>query len=351
MNFGVRASLTPQKRVSTIETTPEASFGRLVEPHRPELHAHCYRMLGSLHDAEDALQESLLRAWRAQDKLAEPAKLRPWLYRIATNVCLDQIKRRPKRVLPVDYGPASGADQDPSEPVVESIWIGPYPDEEIGLEDGYAAPEATYEQREAVELAFVAALQHLPANQRAVLILRDVLGYSARETAEALDTSPASVNSALQRAHRTVEERLPERSQQANRRELGNERTRRLAKAYADAWSGDDVGAIRALLAEDVTFAMPPIPEWWRGRETLLAFRERVAPTCPDSRPLAITANGQAGFAWYGWDEERGLWTPSALEVVDFEGELVKNVTAFVEPEIFERFGVPPTLDVPAPSR
>jgi RNA polymerase sigma-70 factor (ECF subfamily) len=335
--------------LSTIEKTREAAFGRLVEPHRPELHAHCYRMLGSLHDAEDALQESLLRAWRAQDSLAEREKLRPWLYRIATNVCLDQLKRRPKRVLPQDRGPAVSSDEDPGAPIVESIWIGPYPDEEIGLEDGYAAPEATYEQREAVELAFVAALQHLPPNQRAVLILREVLGYSARDAAAALDTSPASVNSALQRARQTVEERLPARSQQANLRMLGDERVRELAAAYADAWSSGDFDTIRTMLAEDATFSMPPIPQWWRGRDTLIAFNRRISPECPDSRPLHVRANGQPAFAWYGWNTERRAWEPTALEVVEFEGERVKSVTAFIEPEIFARFGAPPELDAPAP--
>jgi RNA polymerase sigma-70 factor (ECF subfamily) len=330
--------------VSTVEQNPQTAFDDLVEPHRGELHAHCYRMLGSLHDAEDALQESLLRAWRAQDQLAERAALRPWLYRIATNVCLDAIKRRPKRVLPVDYGPAAHSDQDPTEPIVESVWIEPYPDEVIGVEDGYAAPDATYEQREAVELAFVAALQYLPPNQRAVLILRDVLGYSARETAEALGTTAASVNSALQRARVTVEDRLPERSQQANLRLLGDEPTRRLAERYADAWSRRDLEAIAALLAEDVTFAMPPIPEWWRGRDTVLALNVRLSPNCPESRCLPTRASGQPAFGWYAWSPEHGEWRASALEVITLDGERISEITAFVDERLHPRFGLPETL-------
>jgi RNA polymerase sigma-70 factor, ECF subfamily len=192
----------------------EDAFRRLVEPHRAELHAHCYRMLGSLHDAEDALQDALLRAWRGLGKFDGRSALRRWLYRIATNICLDALARRQKRVLPIDYGPPAdgGADED-GEPLADSVWVEPYPDEALGLEDGYAAPEARYEQREAVELAFVAALQHLPPRQRAVLVLREVLGFSAKEVSESLGTTVASVNSALQRARTTVEERLPEKSQ------------------------------------------------------------------------------------------------------------------------------------------
>ena len=206
----------------------EVAFQRLVERHRGELHAHCYRMLGSPHDAEDALQEALLRAWRGLSGFEGRSSSRAWLYRIATNVCLDAIARRPKRVLPAEHGPPSPSTDpaDVSEPLVESVWIEPYPDEMVALADGYAAPEARFEQREAVELAFVAALQHLPPNQRAVLILCEVLGFSARETAESLETTVASVNSALQRARRAVDERLPERTQQATLRSLGDERAR-----------------------------------------------------------------------------------------------------------------------------
>src|SRR6476659_8105965 len=182
----------------------EDAYGRLVEPHRGELHAHCYRMLGSVHDAEDALQEALLRAWRGLPRFEGRSSLRSWLYTIATNTCLNAIERRSKRVLPIDYGPAADPHTTPGEPLVESVWVEPYPDDKLGLEDGLAGPEARYEQRESVELAFIAALQHLPARQRAVLILRDVLGFSARETAGALAMSPPGVDSALQRAHKAV---------------------------------------------------------------------------------------------------------------------------------------------------
>src|ERR671910_830848 len=161
----------------------DEAFGRLVEPYRGELHAHCYRMLGSLHDADDALQDALLRAWQGLTGFEGRSSLRSWLYTIATNASLRAIERRPKRVLPIDYGPAADPHDGLAEPLVESVWVEPFPDERLGLEDGLAGPEARYEQRESVELAFIAALQHLPARQRAVLILRDVLGFSARETA------------------------------------------------------------------------------------------------------------------------------------------------------------------------
>jgi RNA polymerase sigma-70 factor (ECF subfamily) len=162
----------------------EDEFRLLVDEHHAVLHAHCYRMLGSFHDAEDALQETLLRAWRGLPEFGGRSSLRTWLYRIATNVCLDAIRRRSKRVLPIDYGPPTAPTLENGAPLVESVWLEPYPDEALGLADGYANPDACYEQREAVELAFIASLQHLPAKQRAVLILRDVLGFSAREVSE-----------------------------------------------------------------------------------------------------------------------------------------------------------------------
>src|SRR5437016_5603716 len=177
------AAAPDQRQLQAARDGDEQAFGRLVEPHRGELHAHCYRMLGSVHDAEDALQDVLLRAWRGLARFEGRSSLRSWLYTISTNTCLNLIARRPKRVLPIDYAPASDPHQGPGEPVVESVFIEPYPDETLGLEDGYASPEASYERRESVELAFVAALQHLPPNQRAVLILREVLGFSAREVA------------------------------------------------------------------------------------------------------------------------------------------------------------------------
>src|SRR5581483_10836449 len=247
------------------------AFGRLVEPYQRELHAHCYRMLGSHADTDDALQETLLRAWRALDRFERRSSLRSWLYRIATNACLRAIERRPKRVLPIDYGPAADPHDRPAAPVEEPIWLEPYPDTELVLE-GLSGPDVRYEQREGVELAFIAALQHLPARQRAVLILRDVLGFSARETADVLETTPVSVDSALQRAHKTVEQRVPARSQQATLRSLDDDELRAIVDRFSDAWERSDVEAVKAMLADDAVFAMPPEPTWFHGREAIAEF-------------------------------------------------------------------------------
>ena len=218
---GTAANVNEQALLEAARQGDEDAYGRLVGQYRAGLHAHCYRMLGSVPDAEDALQDALLRAWRGLPRFEGRSSFRSWLYKIATNACLNAIERRPTRVLPIDYGPAADPHDGIAEPLVESVWVDPYPDENLGLEDGFAAPEARYEQRESVELAFIAALQHLPARQRAVLILRDVLGFSGAEVADVLETTAASVYSVLQRAHKTVDERLPERSQQATLRSLG----------------------------------------------------------------------------------------------------------------------------------
>jgi RNA polymerase sigma-70 factor (ECF subfamily) len=348
----------------------EDAFGSLVEPYRGELHAHCYRMLGSVYDAEDALQDALLRAWRGLARFEGRSSLRSWLYTIATNACLNAIAKRPKRVLPVDYGPAADPHEPPGEPIVESVWLEPYPDEMLGIEDGPAAPEARYEQREAVELAFIAALQHLPANQRAVLILREVLGFSAKEVAESLDTTVASVNSALQRARATVEERVPEQTQQETLRALGDDELRDLVARYVDAWETNDVAAFASMLAEDATFAMPPLASWYEGREGIA----RWAEGWPLSgawrwRTVSTRANGQPALGFYTWDENEQAYMPFALNVITLRGSEIANVTAFVAREIdegeaedyarwpdraldarrlggtFDRFGLPPRIE------
>jgi RNA polymerase sigma-70 factor, ECF subfamily len=317
--------------VEAAKNGDEGAFARLLEPYRGELHAHCYRMLGSVHDAEDALQEASLRAWRGLGRFEGRSSLRSWLYTIATNTCLSAIAKRPKRVLPVDYGPAADPHVAPGEPVVEQVWIEPYPDEMLGIEDGLASPEARYEQREGVELAFVAALQHLPANQRAVLVLREVLGFSAKEVADTLSTSVASVNSALQRARAGVEERVPEQTQQATLRALGDDEVGALVARWVDAWEKNDVDAFASMLAEDATFAMPPLASWYQGRE---GIRQWAAgwPMSGDWRWKAIVtrANGQPAIGFYTWDEAESAYMPFALNVLTLRGRLVSDVTAFV---------------------
>jgi RNA polymerase sigma-70 factor (ECF subfamily) len=272
------------------------SFDELVAPYRSELHAHCYRMLGSVHDADDALQDALLRAWRGLPKFEGRSSLRSWLYRIATNSSLRLIERRPRRVLPIDYGPAADAHDEPAAPLVESVWLEPYPDAAVA--EGYAAPEARYEERESVELAFVAALQHLPAGQRAVLILRDVLGFSGAEVAAQLDTSPEAVYSSLQRAHKTVDQRLPEHSQQATLRSLGDAHLNKLVSKYVDAWERGDLDALVSMLTDDATIAMPPRPSWYAGIAQARAFLALV-PFAPGFQRTVrrAHANGQLAVA------------------------------------------------------
>ncbi len=324
----------------------ERAFAEAIDPYRGELHAHCYRMLGSLHDAEDALQDALLRAWRGIGRFEQRAALRSWLYTIATNTCLDAIAKRPKRVLPIDYGPPADPHAGPGEPVVESVWIEPYPDEIMGVADGPGSPEASYEQREAVELAFVAALQHLPANQRAVLILREVLGFSAKEVAATLQTTVASVNSAMQRARATVEQRVPAPTQQATLRELGEQGVRERVDRYVDAWERNDVEAFAAMLASEATFAMPPLASWFSGREAIAVW----ARGWPLSgvwrwRVQRTSANAQPALGFYAWSAEDGAFRPFALNVLSFDGGLVGDVTAFIarsaeprEREAFSRY-------------
>jgi len=321
---------TPQERrlLEAARGGDEDAYRRLVEPRRAELHAHCYRMLGSVHDAEDALQDALLRAWRALPRFQERSSLRSWLYKISTNTCLDEIARRPRRVLPIDYGPSAEPHDAPGEPLVESVWIEPYPD----------APEASYEQRESVELAFVAALQHLPANQRAALILREVLGFSAQEVADALETSVASVNSALQRARKTVDERLPDESQQATLRALGDEQVSAIVERYMAALQRADVDALVAMLAEDAAWSMPPCPVWYRGEEAVVAFLTDY-PLRERWRHVPTHANGQAAVGCYMWDPEREAYVAAVLDVLTLRGARIAEVTAFLAPWVFQRFG------------
>ncbi len=290
------------------------------------------------------LQDGLLRSWRGLARFEGRSSLRSWLYWIATNSCLRLIERRPKRVLPVGYGPPTEAHGLPGEPLTESIWLEPLPDGMAGIPDGRAGPEARYEQRESVELAFIAALQHLPARQRAVLILRDVLGFTPAEIAESLDTSAAAVSSALQRAHRTIDDLLPEQSQQATLRALGDERLRSVVTTYADAWERGDIDAILAMLIQDAAFAMPPRPTWYRGLEAIGAFLAS-APLRPGHRwrLVPVKAAGQTAFGTYLWDGQR--WEAHAIDVLTLSPDgRIAEITAFIGTTAFARFGLPREL-------
>jgi RNA polymerase sigma-70 factor (ECF subfamily) len=338
--------MSDQELLERAQAGDEDAFGRLVEPYRGALYAHAYRMLGSASDAEDAVQETLLNAWRALARFERRSSLRSWLYRIATNASLKIIERRPKRVLPIDYGPpAKRGDPADDEPLVESVWIEPVADERLGLESGQASPAARYELRESVELAFIAALQHLPPRQRAALILRDVLGFSAREAAEVLEASPASIDSALQRAHQTVDDRLPAQDQQETLRTLDDADLRRVVDGYVDAWQRDDVDALAALLTDEAVFSMPPQSIWFRGREAVATFLRSV-PMGQGYRwrLVPIAANGQIAFGHYIWREERGAWEAHAIDVITLDGDRISDLIFFRYPEMFARFGLPEEL-------
>lgn len=289
-------------------------------------------MLGSVHDADDAVQETLIRAWRGATGLRDERAARSWLYTIATNVCLTEIERRRRRGLPHDFGPASSGATPPGSPITESAFLEPYPDGEHGLTAGKATPEAQYELRESVELAFVAALQHLGPNQRAVLMLRDVLGFSAQETADMLDTSVASANSALQRARATVADKTPARSQQATLRSLGGASVHSVIDRWIEAWERNDVGGFAALLSQDASFAMPPLATWYRGCAEVAEWARRYSINGHWRWMALVTrANGQPALAFYCWDDEAAAFLPFAINVLSFNDDgLVRDVTAFI---------------------
>jgi RNA polymerase sigma-70 factor (ECF subfamily) len=320
----------------------ERAFRQLVEPHRAGLRAHSYRMLGSVDDAEDALQEALLRAWRGLPGFEGRSSLRSWLYKIVTNASLDAAARQPKRVLPLDYGPPADPHDGLAAPLAESVWVEPYPDEALGLADRDATPAARYELRESLELAFVAALQRLPARQRAVLILREVLGFSAREAAEILETTVASVKSALQRARRAVRERIPDESQQATLRALGDGAVREVAERYMDAFERHDVDGLVAMLTEDATLAMPPTPTWYRGLQAIAAWG--AAGPMADGmrwRHISTRANGQLAVGCYLWEERTGRYAAHGLDVLTLRGDRIAAVTAFLGGEFVRGLGLP----------
>jgi RNA polymerase sigma-70 factor (TIGR02960 family) len=307
------------------------SFDAAVARHRRELLAHCYRMLGSPHDAEDALQEALVGAWKGWAGFEGRSSVRTWLFRIATNACLKHARRRPARLLSSDLGPAFTQTADLGRPDTEHLFVEPWADEP----DDTGDPDTAYERRESVELAYVAALQHLPATQRAVLLLREVLQFSAAEVAELLEISVAGVNSALQRARASMEERTHGRSQQAELAALGADGARRLVEEFVRAWESADVGRLVALLAEDARFTMPPLPAWFDGREMVARFlAERLFET--PWRLEARTINGQPGF--HCLQQVDGEWRPGAVNVLAVRDGRISHIAGFVDPEVVQTF-------------
>ena len=322
-----------------VDANEDADFAALVAPHQAALRAHCYRMTGSVQDAEDALQDTLLRAWRSFESFEGRSSLLTWLFTIATNCCRRLLERRPgRRVLPVDFGPSSDPHGSTGAALEETVWVTPFP----GFETP-ASPSAVYESKESVELAFIAALQLLPARQRAVILLRDVLAFSAQETADALDASVASVNSALQRARATLTERLPQQSQQESLRALGSEAEKRLLSRFVSAWERHDVDELVTMLAEDVELAMPPAATWFQGLPAVTTFLRDV-PFGAVGRWVGrpVTANGQLAFALY-LDNGEGPQAHS-VNVLSVDDGLVTAMIAFRSPGLFEAFDLPASL-------
>jgi RNA polymerase sigma-70 factor, ECF subfamily len=321
----------------------ESEFAELAERHRGELRVHCYRMLGSFEEAEDLVQETFMRAWRARDGLRDegPAPVRAWLYRIATNACLDVLRGKPRRVLQLQGAPA-----DPEElpaPPADLPWLQPYPDALLAPPED--DPGAAVVVRETIELAFLAAIQHLPPRQRAVLILRDVVGWSANQTASMLETSVPSANSALQRARATLRERLPERRTEWTRA-AADPREREVLQRYVDAHERADTAALAELLVEDARLDMPPHPVWYDGRDAIVtASAKGFDPDFGSLRALATGLNRQPAVAYYLRPPGESGYTPLAFDVLRIEDGHVAAITSFVFPELFPAFGLPPKLD------
>ncbi len=306
------------------------TFRQLVESHQRSLRVHCYRMLGSLQDAEDLTQETLLRAWKSLDRFSGRASVRSWLYRIATNACLDEIERRGRRILPVMAGSPPSTTFSAAPPVpTETVWLDPMPDAWLNLADESPGPEARYEVKESIELAFVATLQLLPGRQRAILLLRDVLGWSIQEIASLLDLSVAATNSALQRARATLGQ--PGGSMRSR---MTPETERALVQQYMRAWERADVQALVDLLKDDARMSMPPLVEWYLGAAAIAEFFTwATSPGGPGPyRFVATRANGFPAFEIYASGE------PFILQVVEADADGIGAITSFINPALFVYF-------------
>jgi RNA polymerase sigma-70 factor, ECF subfamily len=322
-------------------TPGSAELEPLLERHRAELTAYCYRMLGSAFEAEDAVQETLLRAWRGFDRFEGRATLRSWLYRIATNVCLDMLSGKERRARPIDLGPARMADSPLGDPLPEVTWIEPIPDGRVAPSSGDPAELA--ESRETIRLAFVAALQHLPPRQRAVLILREVLRWKASEVAELLETTVASVNSALQRARSALSAR--DVSATSGSQPM-DEAQRALLDRYVDAFERYDMDALTALLQRDATWSMPPYELWLRTHLDIRNWCLGPGIGCRDSRLIPTAANGSPAFGQYKPSGTKGIREPWSLQVLEVSGDRISGITFFLDTgRWFPLFGLPPRLE------
>src|SRR3954447_10715653 len=318
-------------------TTDTPAVERELESYRRELTGYCYRMLGSGFEAEDAVQETFVRAWRNFQGFKGRSSLRSWLYRIATNVCLDMLQGPQRRARPMDMGPASTAETALGAPLVESTWVMPIADSATLPEDGDPAELAA--QRETLRLAFVAALQHLPPRQRAVLILREVLRWQASEVAELLETSVASVNSALQRAGAAMGGRALDAGGPAD---VGDAEQRALLAGYVEAFERYDIDSLVKLLHDDAAFSMPPFPLWVQGPGQIHDFMLGTGAKCEGSRLLVTQANGGPAVGVYNRADDG--YAPGAILVLEMSGGRIGGLHHFLYPELFAEFGLPPRL-------
>jgi RNA polymerase sigma-70 factor (ECF subfamily) len=323
-----------------------ADFAAAAETHRRALKLHCYRMLGSLHEAEDAVQETMLRAWRGFDDFEARASIKNWLYRIATNVALNIVASRSNRgrMMPAQLGSPS-TERPQGRPDAEALWVEPYPDTELeSLPDPSAGPDARYELRQSVRLAFITAIQQLPPRQRAALLLADVLGWSAIEVATVLDASVASVNSALQRARA----KLATIDRDARPAPMADDHQRSLLERYVRAWESADLERFVALLNEDAVYSMPPWREWYQGQDSIGDFFGAVWPAYRGFRLVAVGANLQPAFALYTLGAER-RWNAHSLQLLSLDKGGIATFTAFMQPlakGLFSAFQLPTVLEV-----
>jgi RNA polymerase sigma-70 factor, ECF subfamily len=323
----------------------DSRFEQLAEPYRRQIKLHCYRMLGSLHEAEDLVQETYLRAWRSFDTFDGRGSLRAWLYKIATNACLNVLasRKHAQRWLPHHHAPAT-ADLPDGKPAADVAWLEPYPDAELAeIADAAPNPEARYAADESVQLAFVAAIQFLPPRQRASLLLCDVLGWAAAEAAQLLGGTTASINSALQRARETLAKRYSEggaATRSADDKEL--------LSRYLHAWERLDLNNFVNLLKEDATYTMPPLPQWYAGREAIRTFFAWAWKLYGGFRLLPIQANRQPAFAAYSRPRPDTPWAAHSIQVLTLEAGAISNLILFTKPDsprLFEAFGLPLRLE------
>ena len=342
------AAARPSRQNQAKPVRQDQTFERLAEPYRREIKLHCYRMLGSLHDAEDLVQETYLRAWRNFDSFEPGGSFRAWLYKIATNACLNALesRKRMQRWLPDHRAPPTTQMPD-GKPAADVAWLEPYPDAElVGVADDAPNPEARYAADEAVQLAFVAMIQYLPPRQRAALLLCDVLGWAATEIATLLGGSTASISSALQRARDTLAKRYSASGSSVHSEP--DSAQKELLGRYLKAWEGLDLNNFVTLLKEDAIYTMPPLPQWYAGREAIRTFFAWAFRLYADFRLLPIKANRQPAFAAYSRARTGVAWTAHSIHVLTLEDSLIARLTLFAKPDsprLFEAFGLPLTLE------